>query len=132
MCIRDRVNPSPVFYDILRKKKNFDVSVDFNCQAVVNPIADVTKFLGSAGNNYGNYEDPELEAIYDKLQKAATEEDQRKYMREFETRALSDQAHIAVTLWWYRIIAHRSYVKGWKITSSHYLNQNLANIWLDQ
>ena len=31
-----------------------------------------------------------------------------------------------MTLWWYRIIPHRSYVKGWKITPSHYLNQDLS------
>lgn len=127
-----QVNPSPVFYDILRKKKNFDVSIDFNCQSVINPIADVTKFLGSAGNNYGSYEDPELEAIYERLAKAETEDEQRKIMREFETRALSDQAHILITLWWYKINPHRSYVKGWKIAPSHYLNQQLDNVWLDK
>jgi peptide/nickel transport system substrate-binding protein len=26
----------------------------------------------------------------------------------------------------------RSYVKGWKISPSHYLNQDLANIWLEK
>ena len=26
-----------------------------------------------------------------------------------------------ITLWWYRIIPHRSEVKGWKISPSHYL-----------
>ena len=132
MNVTQQVNPSPVFYDILRKKKNFDVSIDFNCQSVINPIADVTKFLGSAGNNYGNYDDPVLEAIYAKLERAETQEEQRKLMREFETRALGDQALIGVTLWWYKINAYRSYVKGWKIAPSHYLNQSLDNIWLDK
>jgi len=33
---------------------------------------------------------------------------------------------------WYRIVPHRSYVKGWKISPSHYLNQQLDNIWLDK
>ena len=27
---------------------------------------------------------------------------------------------------------HRSYMKGWKISPSHFLNLNLANIWLDK
>ena len=132
MNVTQQVNPSPLFYDILRKKKNFDVSIDFNCQSVINPIADVTKFLGSAGNNYGSYEDQVLEDIYDKLQKAATEAEQRILMREYEKRALSDQAHMGITLWWYKINPHRSYVKGWKIAPSHYLNQSLDNIWLDK
>ncbi len=130
--VTQQVNPSPVFYDILRKKKDFDVSIDFNCQSVINPIADVTKFLGSAGNNYGEYDDPVLEAIYDKLLRSGSETEQRALMREFETRALSDQAHIGITLWWYKINAYRSYVKGWKIAPSHYLNQQLDNVWLDQ
>lgn len=132
MKVKQRVQPSPPFYATLRKKKDFDVSIDFNCQTVVNPIVDVTKFLGSAGNNYGGYADQELEDIYDKLQRAPTEDEQRKIMRVFEKRAISDQAHLGVTLWWYRIIPHRSYVKGWKISPSHYLNQQLDNVWLDR
>ena len=129
---KQRVQPSPQFYATLRKKKDFDVSVDFNCQSVINPIADITKFLGSAGNNYGQYEDAELEAIYDKILKAPTEKEQRSLIRKYETRALSDQAHLQITLWWYKINPHRSYVKGWKIAPSHYLNQSLDNVWLDK
>jgi peptide/nickel transport system substrate-binding protein len=40
--------------------------------------------------------------------------------------------HEIVLPYWYRIILERSYVKGWKISPSHYLNQDLANIWLDK
>jgi len=129
---KQRVQPSGPFYATLRKKKDFDVSIDFNCQSVINPIADVTKFLGSAGNNYGSYDDQVLEKIYDRLLRAGTESEQRKIMREYETRALSEMAHIGITLWWYKINPHRSYVKGWKIAPSHYLNQSLDNIWLDK
>ena len=85
-----------------------------------------------AGNNYGSYEDQALEDIYAKLLRAEKESDQRVLMREFETRALSDQVHMGITLWWYKINPHRSYVKGWKIAPSHYLNQSLDQIWLDK
>ena len=129
---KQRVQPTPPFYATLRKKKDFDASIDFNCQSVINPIADVTKFLGSAGNNYGSYEDVELEQIYDRLLRSGDEAEQRKIMREYEQRAISDQAHIGITLWWYKINPHRSYVKGWKIAPSHYLNQQLDNVWLDK
>ena len=43
-----------------------------------------------------------------------------------------DQAHQAFLLWWYRTVPHHSYVKGWKISTSHYLNQDLATVWLDK
>ena len=57
---------------------------------------------------------------------------QRALMREFEKYVLDDQAHAVFLLWWHRIVPHRSYVKGWKIGPSHYLNQDLATIWLDK
>ena len=129
---KQRVQPSGPFYATLRKKSDFDVSIDFNCQSVINPIADVTKFLGSAGNNYGNYEDAKLEEIYGRLLRAGKESEQRTIMREYETRAVGEMAHLGITLWWYKINPHRSYVKGWKIAPSHYLNQHLDNVWLDK
>ena len=129
---KQTVRPTPQFYATLRDKKDFDVSIDFNCQSVVNPIADVSKFLGSAGNNYGEYEDPELEAIYDRLLRAGSVDEQKAIMREYEKRALDEEAHMGISLWWYKINPHRSYVKGWKIAPSHYLNQQLDNVWLDE
>jgi peptide/nickel transport system substrate-binding protein len=130
--VKQRVQPSPAFYATLRKKKDFEVSIDFNCQSIVNPLADVSKWLGSAGNNYAGFEDPVLEKMFLKMTKSADPKEQRKIMRKYETRALHETASSAVTLWWYKINPHRSYVKGWKIAPSHYLNQTLDNIWLDK
>lgn len=132
LVAKQRVQPSGPFYNTLRKSGDFDVSIDFNCQSVINPIADVTKFLGSSGSNYGHYDDPVLEKIYARLLRAETASDQRKIMREYENRAINEMAHLGITLWWYKINPHRSYVKGWKIAPSHYLNQSLDQIWLDK
>ena len=52
--------------------------------------------------------------------------------REFEKRVVVTEAHEFPMLWWYRIIPYRSYVKGWKISPSHYLNQDLSTVWLDK
>jgi len=130
--VTQQVNPSPVFYDILRKKRDFDVSIDFNCQSVINPIADVSKFLPGAGNNYAEFEDQKTLDIYAKLERAATQEEQRKYMRQYEKRVLDENVSQMITLWWYKINPHRDYVKGWKIAPSHYLGQQLDQIWLDK
>ena len=53
-------------------------------------------------------------------------------MREYERMVLDEKATQAVTLWWYKINPYRSYVKGWKIAPSHYLAQQLDQIWLDK
>ena len=34
--------------------------------------------------------------------------EQKKLMRAYEKRVLDDQAHNHITLWWYRIIPHRT------------------------
>jgi peptide/nickel transport system substrate-binding protein len=132
MNVTQQVNPSPVFYDILRKKQDFDVSIDFNCQSVINPIADVTKMLPGGGANYSGSTDQGIKDIYAKLERAATLEEQRPLMRAYEKRVLDDEATHIITLWWYKINPHRSYVKGWKIAPSHYLGQQLDQVWLDK
>ena len=68
----------------------------------------------------------------DKLLRAGSVDEQKKLMRQYEKRALDEQAHMMVSLWWYKINPHRSYVQGWKIAPSHYLNQQLDNVWLDK
>jgi peptide/nickel transport system substrate-binding protein len=56
----------------------------------------------------------------------------RALMRQFEKHVLDDEAHELFLLWRYRIVPYRSYVKGFKISPSHYVNQDLATIWLDK
>jgi peptide/nickel transport system substrate-binding protein len=132
--VDQRVQPTGPFYATLRKKKDFDVSLDFNCQAVVNPLLDVAKFISDdkTGNQYGGYKDRELDKMFDDMNQSGDPKEQRAIMRKFEKRVLDTEADALITLWWYRIIPHRSYVKGWYITPSHYLNQQLETVWLDK
>ncbi len=70
--------------------------------------------------------------IYDKLLHEQDPTQQRALMRAFEKQVLDVEAHEFPALWWNRIVVHRSYVKGWKISPSHFVNQDLATIWLDR
>jgi peptide/nickel transport system substrate-binding protein len=128
------VVPTGPFYNMLRQKKTFDVSIDFNCQTVVNPLLDVSKYLSDdrSGSQYGQYKDREVDALFDKMNQSPDPKEQRRLMRQMEKLTLDTHANMFMTLWWYRIIPHRSYVKGWKISPSHYLNQSLDNVWLDK
>ena len=134
MKVTQNVLPTPAFYDAVRKKHDFDVTVYFNCQSVVNPLADVSGYQSDdiAGNNYAGYQDREMDKLFDKMNRSNDPAEQRRIMRAYEKRALDEQAYQLITLWWYKINPHRSYVKGWKIAPSHYLNQSLDNIWLDK
>lgn len=57
---------------------------------------------------------------------------QRELMRQFEKHVIDTEAHEIWLSWWYRIVPHRSYVKGWQISPSHMLNQDLTTVWLDK
>jgi peptide/nickel transport system substrate-binding protein len=131
--VTQKVMPTGPFYEGLRGG-NFDVTVDFNCQGVVNPPIDVGKYLPHSvqSENYGNYEDPAEIEMYQRLLRENDPAKQRALMREFETYVLDTQAHEIVLPWQYRIIPQRSYVKGWAISPSHYINQDLAVVWLDR
>ena len=132
--VTQRVQPTGPFYATLRQKKDFDVSMDFNCQSIVNPLLDVSKFLSSdvSGSSNGNYIDREVDKLFDQMNQSGDEAEQRRIMRAFEKRVLDEQALAFPTLWWYRIMPHRSKVKGWKISPSHYLNLDFSNVWLEE
>jgi peptide/nickel transport system substrate-binding protein len=53
-------------------------------------------------------------------------------MRQFEKRVLDGQAHMLITLWWYRIVPHRASGRWWQISPLHYQNQDLTTVWLAQ
>ena len=72
-----------------------------------------------------------LGEIYDQLFRTADVEEQKSLLRRYEKRVLDQMAHMGVVLWWHRIVTHRSFVKGWKIAPSHYLNQQLDTVWID-
>ncbi len=128
-----RVMPTGPWFEALRSG-NFDVGVTGNCQSVVNPLLDVQRYLpGSVyAANYGRFEDPAEVDLYDRMLRETDFAKQRTMMREFEKRALDTEAHDIFLLWWYRTVPYRSYVKGWKVSPSHYVNQDLGTVWLDK
>ena len=113
---------------------DFAVVLQANCHSVVNPLIDVQPYLSSSVSkqNYGNYEDPQEQALYDKAMHETDPAKQKAAMFQFSKWVMDTQAHKLMVLWWYRIVPYRAYVKGWKISPSHYINQDLSNIWLDK
>ena len=111
-----------------------DLGIDANCQSVINPVADVGKYTSRSGNpaNYSHYEDPVLDEMHERLLRSGDPAEQAEIMRVFEKRVLNDEVRYGMTLWWNKINPHRSYVKGWKIAPSHYLNQHLDQVWIDK
>ena len=131
--VTQRVVPIGPAHEGLRSGK-FEVALEASCNSVVNPLLDVQKYLPQSvfTENYGHYDDqPEID-LYQRMLRETDGAKQRALMRDFEKRVLDTEAHEMVVTYWHRIVPLRSYVKGWKVGPSHYVNQDLANVWLDK
>jgi peptide/nickel transport system substrate-binding protein len=133
VSVKQEVIEPAAYYTPLRAG-DFQVAMDFQCGYIVEPDLDMYKFLSVDRNhaNYARYTDRVLDDLYDKQSSATSDEERKKYIRAFEKRLLDEEAHYLMTLQWHRIIPHSSKVKGWTVTPSHYLNNTLDVVWLDQ
>ena len=131
--VTQRVLPVGPWFQAQRSG-DFDVTVEGNCQNVVNPLADVGKYLPHtiSEGNYGYFEDEHEVALYKRMLGELDKSKQKQQLLEFNKYVLDEQAHGIFLLWWQRIVPYRAYVKGWKIGPSHYLNQDLGTVWLDK
>ena len=131
--VNQQVIEAAAYFGVLRKG-DFQTAMDFQCGYIVEPDLDMYRFTSVSRNpgNYGGYEDPVLDQLYDKQSATTNVEERKKIVREFEKRVLDEQAHVLMTLQWHRIIPHSSKLHGWTITPSHYLNNTLDTVWLSQ
>lgn len=114
-----------------RRSGNFEATIDWACDFMDEPDLQLFKYVSRSMSpiNYSNYEDPVLDQLYEKQSKTADPKERRKIIREFEKRALS-AAYTFPTLWWHKINPHWARVRGWKQLPTHYLNQDLRDVWL--
>ncbi len=120
----------PYFGDL--RQGNYEAGVDFACDFMDEPDLQLSKYLSSDKSpiNYARYKDPVLDDLFAKQGQATSAAERLRLLRQFEKRVLDEQAYQFHVLWWQRIIPHWAKVRGWKITPSHYLNQDLRDVWL--
>ncbi|MCZ6549862.1 MAG: ABC transporter substrate-binding protein [candidate division NC10 bacterium] len=122
----------PFFSD--RKRGNFQTIMDWECGFMDEPDLQLFKFLsmGKSGANYSRFTDSTLDSLYEKQSRATSKKERRKLIRTFEKRVLDEKIYTFPTLWWYKINPHWAKVKGWNQLPSHYLNQDLRDVWLSE
>ena len=110
----------------------FDAAVDFNCDYMDEPNLQLQKYLShdKSAINYAGQTDRVLDDLYDKQSGEIDRKKRTLILRDFEKRAL-EQAYTIPTIWWHRIIVTNKRLHGWHITPSHYVGQDLADVWLD-
>jgi peptide/nickel transport system substrate-binding protein len=111
---------------------NYQAGLTFTCDYMDEPNVQLLNYLSAdvSSLNYGRYKDRYLDDLFER-QKRLTDRDERyRTVRQFEAHLL-DQAYVAPVIWYWRIIAYYKQMHGWQITPSHYVNQDLAGVWLE-
>jgi peptide/nickel transport system substrate-binding protein len=112
---------------------NFDVALDFSGDFYDDPTIQATKYVSHdlSPVDYSGSTDRFLDALFIG-QAVTTDRIQRtKIVRDFERHALTE-ADTVPLLWWNRIVVTSAKLKGWNITPSHFIGQDLTDVWLDQ
>lgn len=109
----------------------FEVAFDFSSDYFDDPMLQLAKFVSRdlSPSNYTNATDRTLDALYIGQAITADERERARIVRDFERQALT-QAYAVPILWWNRIIVTSSRLNGWNMTPSHYIGQDLADVWL--
>ncbi|MDE0112510.1 MAG: hypothetical protein OXN84_09535, partial [Albidovulum sp.] len=110
---------------------NAEAGLDFVCDFMDEPNLQLLKYISTDNSsiNYGQYTDRTLDELFERQIRARTKEERVAILREFEKHVM-EQAYNVPTFWWQRIIVNWKQVKGWYMSPSHHLNQDLTDVWL--
>ncbi len=116
------------------RNKNYQVGLDFNCDFLDEPDLQLAKFYSAsklgAGLNLSHYDDPKLDSMIDAQGRETDAAKRKQIVGDIERYAMDEMAYQWPVLWWYRIIPYNNKLRGWKIGSNHYTNQDLVSVWL--
>jgi peptide/nickel transport system substrate-binding protein len=115
-----------------QKDGNFEVSTNAPCNSIVEPDMDLHWFLTTSPVNFSKHKDTVMDELYQKQSRTLDPEERKRYLRAFEKRLYDEEVHYIMTFQWHRIVPHLSKVRGWQITPSHYLNNQLDTVWLSE
>jgi len=121
-----------VLYNNALNEGTFEVALSFQGDSVDEPTYQLARYLSvEQSSNQGKYVDRELDSLFEQ-QKAAVDVKQRAaLLRQFEGRMLT-QAYSVPLLWWQRIVVMSAQVKGWQMSPSHLIGQDLEHVWLER
>ncbi|MBI2526878.1 MAG: ABC transporter substrate-binding protein [Candidatus Rokubacteria bacterium] len=131
LTVKQEIVEASAYHPML-KRGDFEAAMDFACGFIVEPDLDLHRFATGSDANYGKHKDTVIDDLFRKQARAIDPDERRKTLRALEKRLIDEEVHVLYTLQWHRIIPHSSKVKGWTITPSHYLNNQLDTVWLSE
>ncbi len=115
------------------EKGEFAAALGFGADTVDDPTPQLSHYISSdlSPLNHSGSTDRFLDALFIGQAVTSDPRERLKIVRQFERQALTE-ANSVPLLWWNRIVVMSRRVHGWHITPSHFLGQDLADVWLDK
>ncbi|HVY00125.1 MAG TPA: ABC transporter substrate-binding protein [Pseudorhodoplanes sp.] len=112
---------------------NYDVAIDFSNLFMDDSTLALAKYLSfdRSPQNLSRAVDRELDKLYDQHVRERDPVKRKALVQAFEKRVF-EQAYQQPILWWHRIVLTHKKVMGWKMSPSHNLGQDLAEVWLNE
>jgi peptide/nickel transport system substrate-binding protein len=111
----------------------FQAMVDFTTEYADEPNLQWGKFISMDRAppplNSARFTDRTLDQLFDRQYRESDPAARRAILRQFEAR-MFEQAYFAPLFWFERIVVTSAALRGFHITPSHLLNQDLAELWL--
>ena len=113
--------------------REFDIALDFSGDFYDDPTFQLTKYVSRdlSPVNFAGSTDRFLDALFVAQAMTTDPRERTRIIRAFERHALKE-AYTVPLLWWDRIVATSSKLRGWNITPSHFLGQDLTDVWMDK
>lgn len=111
----------------------FDAAIDFGGEWFDDPAIALGRYLSSDVSSYpaSRFIDRKVDELHARIDTTFDVAERKKILRELE-RQVATEANLVPFMWLERIVGMHAQVRGFKITPTPWLNQDLAEIWLAQ
>jgi peptide/nickel transport system substrate-binding protein len=115
------------------EKGEFATALGFGADSVDDPTPQLSHYVSSdlSPLNHAGSTDRFLDALFIGQAVTSDPRERLKIVRKFERQELTE-AYSVPLLWWNRIVVTSRRVRGWHITPSHFLGQDLGDVWLEK
>ena len=112
---------------------DFSVGLDTGGDYFDDPMLQMAKFVSRdmSAQSYSNENDRILDALFIGQGISNSPRERLAIVRDFEKRALTEAYNVPI-LWWNRIVVTSSRLKGWNMSPSQYIGQDLGDVWLSR
>jgi len=109
---------------------SYEVAIDYQGDMYDEPDYQLARYLSSdLSENRAQFIDRDLDALYEAQRNVADPIERAKRIRAFEARLL-EKAYTVPFLWWRRIVLMSPRVKGYTMSPTHLVYQQLEDVWL--